>query len=115
MAAVLDRYCPDYRGLLINLFEPAAANALELVILGRPDKPLRINGTGLERLYDLFGSMSRAEIRRCLLGGADRLKADHEALDQCACANFSRYCGQLAVRIDLLRDHGGLSGIFMTA
>ena len=28
--AVLDRSCPDYRGLLINLYEPIAVNALGL-------------------------------------------------------------------------------------
>ena len=32
--AVLERSCPDWRGLLVNLYAPAAANALARTLLG---------------------------------------------------------------------------------
>lgn len=113
MAPVLARYCPGFEDLPVNLFEPIAANALALAILERrPDRPFRLGARDLEALYDLFQHMDRAEIRRCLDRGADRLWEEHPAFTSNVRAYFSRYCGYLAPRIDLLRDSGGLGGIF---
>lgn len=109
---MLNRCCPDYKGMVVNLFEPAAANALGLAILGKPDSTLQIGQYELERLSGILEHMGRTEIRSCLLQGLGRLRL-HHALDQKACAYIARYCEQLAARIDLLRDTGGLCGIFL--
>ena len=112
---VLHQYCPDYKGLLVNLFEPVAANALGLAVLGKPDEPLRICPQELSGLGELLGPMQRTCIQRLLLQGLDRLGARHTTLAPETLAYLSRYCQQLAVRIDLLREHNGLGGIFMAA
>ena len=44
--AVLDRSCPDYRGLLINLYEPIAVNALGLALLGDDPRSLTVSPPG---------------------------------------------------------------------
>ena len=108
---ILNQYCPDYKGLVVNLFEPAAANALGLAVLGRLDGTLQLGRQELERLSGIWEHMGRAEIRYCLLQGLEGLRLRH-ALDPEVCAYLAQYSGQLAVRVDMLRDKGGLHGIF---
>lgn len=109
---VLARSCPDFADLPVNLFESVAANALALAVLEKPDCPLGLEARELEALYDLFQHMSRAAIQHCLERGADRLWERHPTWAPQVHAYLSRYCEQLAPRIDLLRDRSGLGGIF---
>ena len=47
---LLDLYCPDYKGLLINLYEPVAANALGLALTGGDIRKLEVSEGERERL-----------------------------------------------------------------
>lgn len=108
---LLDRYSPDFRGLLINLFEPVITNSIGLALLGMPDTPLEINNHELSRLYNLFGHME--DTQRGLLHGIRRLREAHPTLNPLVFSYITLYCKQLAPRIDMLRDSGGLGGIFI--
>ncbi|MGM9537561.1 MAG: DUF6179 domain-containing protein [Candidatus Onthomonas sp.] len=112
---VLRSCCRDYRGLLINLYEPAAVNALGRVLLGEELDRLVISPAERHRLEELLSHRSRAALEELLrraaealgerLGLRDRRERDYLA----ACA------GGLVPRIRLVRDTGGLSGIFLDA
>lgn len=112
MLPILTRYCPDFRELPVNLFEPIASNALGLAVLEKPDCPPQMGGNERTALYDRFRHMDRAGILRCLEQGVSRLWKAHPAWMPELPAYLSQYCAQLAPRIDLLRDSGGLGGIF---
>lgn len=110
---ILKQYCPDYQELLVNLFEPAINQALGYSILSKPDDHLVITAEDLSRLYITFENMQRTEILKCLFQAVERLKINHARLDANTLDYISRYCQDLAVRIDLLQDRGGLHGIFL--
>ena len=71
--AVLDRSCPDYRGLLINLYEPVAVNALGLALLGDDPRPLTVSPPRRQRLEALFADLPAPEQKRVLTAGAAAL------------------------------------------
>ena len=71
--AVLDRSCPDYRGLLINLYEPVAVNALGLALLGDDPRPLTVSPPRRQRLETLFADLPAPEQNRVLTAGATAL------------------------------------------
>lgn len=108
---LLDRYCPDFRGLLVNLFEPVITDAIGLALLGMPDTPLEINKQELSCLYDLFGHME--DTQKGLLHGLERLREAHPSLSPRVFSYITLYCKQLTLRIDMLRDSNGLGGIFI--
>ena len=71
--AVLDRSCPDYRGLLINLYEPVAVNALGLALLGDDPRSLTVSPPRRQRLEALFAGLPVPERKRILTAGAAAL------------------------------------------
>ncbi len=73
--AVLDRSCPDYRGLLINLYEPVAVNALGLALLGDDPRSLTVSPPRRQQLEALFAGLPALEQNRVLTAGATALCA----------------------------------------
>lgn len=71
--AVLDRSCPDYRGLFINLYEPIAVNALGLALLGDDPRSLTVSPPRRQRLESLFAGLPVPEQKRILDAGAAAL------------------------------------------
>lgn len=71
--ATLDRSCPDYRGLLINLYEPIAVNALGLALLGDDPRSLTVSPPRRQRLESLFAGLPVPEQKRILDAGAAAL------------------------------------------
>ena len=69
----LDRSCPDYRGLLINLYEPIAVNALGLALLGDDPRSLTVSPPRRQRLESLFAGLPVPEQKRILDAGAAAL------------------------------------------
>ncbi len=111
---VLKLYCRDYKGTFINLFEPIFTNALGLALVGRNGKRLILGNDDLNVLYQLFENNPRQQIEKKLCNAAQKL------LDDCgmhhkSCLEYAvTYCKQLAVRIERVKDCGGLGGIFLT-
>lgn len=110
LISVLERSSPDYQNLLVNLFEPVAANALGLTVLGQPAAPLLLSGQALERLSRALQNPSRRELTHMLCQAADRLSPAGTGL-----RNYLRgYARLLARRVAALRDYGSLSGVFLS-
>lgn len=111
LRALLERSCPDHRGLLINLYEPVAVNALGLALLGQDPRPLAISPPQCRRLEALFSTEPTA---------AQALPTAVEAL--CAALNItSRQTGRylwetahaLGPRLQAALSAGTLKHIFL--
>ena len=114
LVPLLRAYTPDYYGLLINLYEPAAANAVGLALLEQRPEGLDIFPASRGKLEELFTQKTRQEIRETLAAGAGQL-AGMLAIQSPMARKYLRDCAEdLAPRIAAARDHGGLSGIFLS-
>lgn len=104
--AVLRAYCGDYRGLLINLYEPVATNALGLALIGGDVSALDIS----PRQREEIGEVLRRE-------GAERLGGAAEKL--CTLLNIQSKAGReylsgLATDLIPRIRQTDLEGIFLT-
>lgn len=70
---VLEQSCPDYRNLLINLYEPVAVNALGLAILGDDPRTLSIPASRWQKLENRLTRLSRKTLADTLSAGAAAL------------------------------------------
>lgn len=115
MIPVLNRFCPDYFGLHINLFEPVAANALGRTLLDLDPLPLDVPPEACSRLQARFDPLPVPEIRTLLrqaaLQLAEELSIEHARTVAC----LTGYAEQLCPRIASARDTGGMDGIFLSA
>ncbi|HAG11189.1 MAG TPA: hypothetical protein DCK76_07390 [Desulfotomaculum sp.] len=59
--SLLQCYCPDYRWLLINIYEPVAANAMGLALLDEDIFTLDVGADRQRKLVNLFKSCSKEE------------------------------------------------------
>lgn len=59
---LLHRYCPDYRGQIINLYLPIATNALGLSLLGMDVLPLRLTPAQQGQLLHLLAPLTQAAV-----------------------------------------------------
>lgn len=103
---LLASYCKDYRGLLINLYEPVATNALGLALIGGDVSSLDISAQQREEI----GSLLRGE-------GPERLEAAAEKL--CALLDIKskagrEYLSSLALDLAPRIRQTKLQGIFLT-
>lgn len=113
MIPVLNRYCPDYEGLLINLYEPIATNAIGCALLQRDFETLILTPEEQKEIGCIFENLSGKAIE------SKMDKAAQLTLEQIRCQSqeekqlLRRYAKDLAVRIERMRDVGGISGIFL--
>lgn len=113
MEPILRRYCPDYWGLLINLYEPVATNALGLALLGEPVEALAISPAACRRLRERFAGRTFAEIGTILDRAALRLSGETALCG--AETEYLRACAKgLAPRIEAAARYGGMDGIFLS-
>lgn len=114
VASILTLYCPDHRREIINLFEPVAAGALGLAVIGEPFEGLMINSDHIDKLAEVFQDLDKKEILAKLIDAVDivsiRDGMPEEQLRSYLCA----YSKELACRVAALRDCGGLPGIFVS-
>ena len=108
--AVLERSCPDWRGLLVNLYAPAAANALARTLLG--GEGLTLSDGEIGALRERWEHVRPERIENDLLTAADAL-AERLALPRGAGKYLSSCAREVAVRAESLRDCGGLRGVFV--
>lgn len=71
--AVVSQSCPDYRRLLINLFEPVAVNALGLALLGEDPRLLSVSASLRRKLETQFSPLTEVESDAALASGAESL------------------------------------------
>lgn len=70
---VLKSYCNDYKGLLINIFEPVLTNVIGLELLERDIFQLEIKSYEREVFLYTFKNMNAKEIREELIKSANNL------------------------------------------
>ena len=108
--AVLERSCPDWRGLLVNLYAPAAANALARTLIG--GEGLTLSDGEIDALRERWKHARPEQIMADLLAAADAL-AERLALPRGAGKYLSGFAREVAARAEALRDCGGLRGVFV--
>jgi len=63
---LLDAYCPDYKGLLINLYEPIATNAIGLALIDSDTLKLDISSQEQERIAAILEPPPRGAGDQCI-------------------------------------------------
>ena len=108
--AVLKRSCPDYRGLLINLYEPITINTLGLALLGDDPHSLSISSPQRQRLETRFANLPAPEWDSLFTAGALALC---DALNICS-EPLRRYVQTTAIALGpRLAAAGTLEHIFL--
>ena len=108
--AVLERSCPDWRGLLVNLYAPAAANALARTLLG--GEGLTLSDGEIDALRERWKHARPEQIMADLLAAEDAL-AERLILPRGAGKYLNGFAREVAARAEALRDCGGLRGVFV--
>ncbi len=112
--SLLESYCSDYKGLLINIYEPLAANAIGLALLHEDVKALSITALDCERLTKLFEPLSATPAKSALNEAADRVCTELGINDPSSMRYLRKTAEELYPRIEAALPHGSLGGIFMS-
>lgn len=70
---LLESYCLDYKGLLINMYEPIVTNAIGLVLLDGDIASIDITNSDRSRLLCMFRSWSKEEAIQALCQASEKL------------------------------------------
>lgn len=108
--ALLRRTCPDYGELLVNLYEPVAANVIGLSLLGGGETLLEILSTQGEQLRDML-SRGTPQQARAMLQTAARDACHHLSITHPAA---ERYLAEAAVALypRISASSEGFRGVF---
>lgn len=113
-AAVLQESCPDYRGLLINLFEPVAVNALGLSLLDQPPQPLSVSPRQRRQLEAALFPLADSQIDALLIQAAAALCAALSIHAGRSAAYLTETALRLRPRLRAAIDGGTLEYVFLT-
>jgi len=112
---VLERACPDYRGLLINLYEPICTNAVGLALLEEDILLLSVSPDQCARVAALFHQLSATPAKKALSGAAGSVCARLGITNAPAQAYIEKTATDLYPRIEAALPHGNLGNIFLSA
>ncbi len=110
VARLLGSHFPDAREQVVNLFEPVAANALGLTLLGKDPVGLTVTAEDGARIHAMSRELRDGVFRVRLNAAADRLSSQTGA--DGALLRFA--AAELAARIGLLPLEG-MGGVFTAA
>ena len=111
---LLGAYCSDFRGLLINIYEPLAVNAIGLALLRGDVRSLCITPTEAQRLNKLFEPLSVTPAKKALSDAAKRVCAELGLSDKVSEVYLSKTAQELFPRIEAALPQGNLGGIFLS-
>jgi len=111
--SLLESYCSDYIGLLINIYEPIAANAVGLALLQEDVKELSITASDSERLTRFFEPLSATPAKIALNEAADRVCTELGISDPSSVRYLRKTTEELYPRIEAALGRGSLDGIFL--
>ena len=111
--SLLNSYCSDYKGLLINLYAPLATNAVALALLKESVSTLTISASDDARLVKLFDGLSLTPAKKALSEAALRVCKEIEINDASSVRYLRKTAEELYPRIEAALLHGKLSGIFI--
>lgn len=112
---LLQRYCGDYKGLLINLYEPIATNVVGLTIVGGSIWKLGFSEEELKQIVSILDPLTKSKtlllLKEAVEAACERLNINH--------IDAQRYLYELAEalfpRISAALSSGNLSGIFLSS
>jgi hypothetical protein len=110
---LLEAYCPDYRELPGNLFEPAGVNAVGLALYSGDIFSLDVKSRDLKKLEELFRTWSREEAEKNLSEAAGKA-CQALAVGGPAELYLASTARELYPRIMAALPAGGLGGIFLS-
>jgi len=114
IAALLESYCPDYKGLLINIFEPVAVNALGIMLLSSPILALDISDGDRGRLLNMFNAIAPEAAAVMLEDAAVTVCSELRLYDADTAEYLKATAKALCPRIRAALPTGDLSGIFLS-
>lgn len=112
MISLLKSSYPEYRELLVNIYEPVAVNAIGRVLLGKDVRGLDISADERARLADYFRSLAQDEASKELRAAADRVCSELGITDPASCAYLRQTTLELYTRIKTAIAGGGLEEVF---
>lgn len=110
---LLERYCPDYKGLLINLSEPVITNAVALALLGKPPFTLKLSEQDQQNLFALLDSLPASQREGVLAKGAEQFCRSAGITDSFARSYVTQAATDLGPRISSALPTDSLAGIFI--
>ena len=111
---LLNSYCSDYKGLLINLYEPLAVNAIGLALLHEESKKLNITNLESRHLTALFEPLTTTPAKKALSEAAIRVCSELDINDPSSVRYLRKTAEELFPRIEAALPHGNLNGIFLS-
>ena len=111
--SLLNRYCSDYKGLLINLYEPLAVNAIGRALLNEKCETLNITYSENQRLTTIFEPLTTTPAKNALRDASDRVCSELGINDPSSVRYLRRTAEELYPRIEAALPRGNLSGIFL--
>lgn len=111
--SLLSSSVSDYKGLLINIYAPVAANAVGLALLREEVRPLCVTEADGKRLVKLFEPLSVTPAKKVLNEAADRVCAELKINDASSVRYLRKTAEELFPRIEAALSHGSLEGIFV--
>lgn len=112
--SLLNSCCSDYKGLLINLYAPVAANAVGLALLHEDVGALNITAEDNNRLTALFGPLSVTPAKIALHEAALNASSSLQINEPSSVRYLRKTAEELFPRIEAALPHGNLGGIFVS-
>lgn len=114
MIPLWQSYCPDYRGLLINLYEPVATNAIGLALLQEDIRGLHISTGAREKIKRCLEPLNQAQ-RMDLLQVAAQKVSELLGMQNTVSQNYLlQFSADLSPRIAVGLQNNRLQGIFLS-
>ena len=114
MEAVLKSHSPQYKSLLINLYEPLAVNALGLALTGGEIRLLKIRAKDQAEITSLFRSLTKDDAANNLKASAEIVCHELEITDTEQRSYLEKTAEELYYRIASAIE-SDLAGVFPTS
>ena len=111
---LLERYCLDYKELLINLCEPVITNAVGLALIGTFPFALHIASADQLKLLELFKRLTASKMRLALAEAAGDFCNEAHITDELIREYVAKTAVDLYPRISAVLPTGDLSRIFIS-
>lgn len=103
----------DYKGLLINLYEPVVVNALGLLLIGKDTSSLQISDSDRKELLSLLNAMPQTKSQETLTSAAQELCALLGISDDFSRKYIAQTSVELYPRIEAALPSADLSAVFI--
>ena len=113
--SLLTHSCPDYRGLLLNLYEPVATTAVGLALIGEDPRGLDIADEGRAEIGQQLGPLGERGRLHAMRTAAEAVCSSLGIDDAPAVEYLRDLMPELLPRIEVGISLGDLSGVFVSS